>query len=80
MRHTFYPDIDIEENRYAKALVINSPFIDEVRLFIREYAANNNMKVSIIKANVFENMNVYEVEQAFNNLINTASQYVNRDR
>ena len=68
MRHTFYPDIDIEENRYAKALVINSPFIDEVRLFIREYAANNNMKVSIIKANIFENMNVYEIEQAFNTL------------
>ena len=54
--YMFYPEVGIKENHYANALVINSPFVNELRLFVSSYSRSNNLNFSIIKASIFEKM------------------------
>lgn len=65
LRSTFYPDLDIEEKRYAKALVINTPYLDELRLFVRAFAEDKKINISVIKSAIFERMKEAEIIEAF---------------
>jgi len=63
--YMFYPNVGIEENRYANSLVINSPFNNEIRLFVSSFARSKGLNFSIIKSTVFEKMEECEIKETF---------------
>ncbi len=68
--YEFYPNLRIEENKYSNALIINSPIIDEVRLFVNSYMANKKMECLVINASSFEQMDELIIKETFELLKN----------
>ena len=64
-RYMFFPELGIKENHYANALVVNTPFVNELRLFVSSFARSNNINFSIIKSNIFEKMAECEIKETF---------------
>lgn len=68
--YEFYPDLRIEENKYSNAIILNSPLIEEVRLYVNAYMASEKLDCVVINASSLETMDELIIRETFELLKN----------
>lgn len=68
--YEFYPDLRIEENKYSNAIILCSPLIEEIRLYVNAYMHERKLDCVIINSSSLENMDEIIIRETFELLKN----------